>query len=159
MGGGGEAQSIFFHYFLRRQNGQWVFFSFSLVCSSSFRRKRAKPFGRVRATVALANAFRNKFPNQLLWLYPLSTSQSSCEGTKVSRAAVRKRPKGNKQTIRQTIKTNVLFKFGSLLPTHLCSLSRHYAPRRLQRLHQFQAVPIVNHFRLSSPRYCSRQPT
>lgn len=115
-----EAQSIFFHYFLRRQNGQWVFFLFFLSCLFFFffffRRKRPNAFeygsGRLGATVALANAFRNKFPNQLLWLYPLSTSQSSCcePNKSFTRRNTKKKTteKRNKQTIRPTIKMNVL---------------------------------------------------
>lgn len=114
-------QSIFFHYFLRRQNGQWVFsLFFFLSCLFFFffffRRKRPNAFeygsGRLGATVALANAFRNKFPNQLLWLYPLSTSQSSCcePNKSFTRRNTKKKTteKRNKQTIRPTIKMNVL---------------------------------------------------
>ena len=67
-------QSIFFHYFLRRQNGQW-FFLFVLHLLVLERKKKPKTpkgvcfFGffcegvkTASRQLALANAFRNKFP-------------------------------------------------------------------------------------------------
>ena len=46
-----KSRYIFFHYFLRRQ--------------------------KIKGSAVVAHSKHNKFPNQLLWLYPLSTSQSS----------------------------------------------------------------------------------
>lgn len=97
-----------------------------------FRRKRPNAFeygsGRLGATVALANAFRNKFPNQLLWLYPLSTSQSSCcePNKSFTRRNTKKKTteKRNKQTIRPTIKMNVLS--SSFVFALLFSIYRHH---------------------------------
>jgi hypothetical protein len=105
-----EAQSIFFHYFLRRQNGQWVFLFlfFSLVCSSS------SSFGEKGQT--LLSTGQGAWAQLWRWLTHSGTnSPINCYGyilcrranqvvasrTKVSRAVIRKKKRPKRETNKQ----------------------------------------------------------